>query len=88
MVLYHASRRVIVVTDVMIDVLLGHLNEHDIRDTVLYPEASKLERRPVVTELAKKPVRWLRECLHISGIAVVSLRVLLRRLFLLFILLV
>ena len=88
MILYHSSRWVIVVADIVVDVLLGHLNEYDVGDTVLYPEPSKLESRPVVTELAKKPVRRLRQCLHISCIAALALRMLLRRLFLLFGLLV
>ena len=59
MILYDARRGVIVIADVVVNVLLWHLHKHDVGDTVSYLEASELEGRPVVCQLAQKPVRRL-----------------------------
>ena len=65
MVLYDADRGVIIVTDVVVDVLLGHLDEHDVGHAVSYLESAKLELRPVVRQFAEEPVSRLRQGLHV-----------------------
>ena len=74
-ILYDAHRRVIVITDIVVNILLRHLHEHDIGHAVPDLESAKLELGPVVRQFAKKPVRRLRQRLHVIGRACVRVRV-------------
>ena len=65
MVLYHATRRVILVADVVVHVLLWHLNEDDVGNTVSYLEAAEFKDWPVITEFTEEPVCRIRESLHV-----------------------
>ena len=57
MILYDASRWIVGVAHVVVNVLLWHLNECYVGDTVSYLEATELEGRPIVSQLAQKPIR-------------------------------
>ena len=78
MILYDARVWVILVADVVVHVLLRHLNEHDVGDAISYLEATKLKFGPVVRQLAQKPVCWKSEGLDILRKAFVSFRMVLR----------
>lgn len=74
-VLYDAHGRVVVIADVVVNVLLGHLDEDDVGHAVSYLEAAELELGPVVGQFAEKPVRRIGQRLHVLGGARVGIRV-------------
>ena len=67
MVLYNADGRVIVVADVVVNILLGHLDEHNVGHAVSYLESAELELGPVVRELAEEAIGRQGQGLHVLG---------------------
>ena len=65
MVLNYADTRVIIVTHILVDALLGHLHQYDIRHTVPNLEAAKFKLGPVVGEFAEESIRRQHECLDV-----------------------
>lgn len=48
MILYHACCWIVLIADVVVDVLLGHLDEHYVGNAISDLKAAELEGRPVV----------------------------------------
>ena len=74
MVLNYADTRVIVVAHILVDALLGHLNQDDIRHTVPNLEAAKFKLGPVVGEFAEESICRQHERLDIFSCTASSIR--------------
>ena len=80
MILDNSHIRVVIVADILVDLLLWHLNEHDIRYTVPNLEAAKLELGPVVSQFAEESVSRQHERLHVFSRTSLGIRMRLWRL--------